>query len=164
VQAGHPCAEAITVFALMIGGLFPINSSGPRVAFLLAYSDANGRLLWPNFRSPLLWDLTAIITYVTGSVIYLYLPLIPDLAQLAEHKTPWRRKNVPHSFSGVDRQATPSGMRWNARMKLMACVILAVAISVHTNRCLGFCDGQSRRCGTAPSLAPISWLAPSSAG
>lgn len=124
-------AEAITVFALMIGGMFPIIHLGRAWLFYWLLPYPNSRLLWPNFRSPLLWDLTAIVTYVTGSVIYLYLPLIPDMAQLAEHSTPWRRKLyrwLSLGWTGSDRE-------WHAlerAMKLMACIILAVAVSVHT--------------------------------
>jgi Ni/Fe-hydrogenase subunit HybB-like protein len=125
-------AEAITVFALMIGAMFPIIHLGRAWRFYWLFPYPNGRLLWPNFRSPLLWDVTAIVTYLTGSVIYLYLPLIPDLAQLAdEHKTPWRRalyRALSLGWTGSDRQ-------WHAlerAMKLMACIILAVAVSVHT--------------------------------
>src|SRR5215467_7295570 len=124
-------AEAITVFALMIGGMFPIIHLGRAWLFYWLLPYPNSRLLWPNFRSPLLWDLTAIVTYVAGSLIYLYLPLIPDMAQLAEHNTPWRRKLyrlLSLGWSGSDRE-------WHAlerAMKLMACLILAVAVSVHT--------------------------------
>src|SRR5262252_7838121 len=124
-------AEAITVFALMIGGMFPIIHLGRAWRFYWLIPYPNGRLLWPNFRSPLLWDLTAIVTYVTGSVIYLYLPLIPDMAQLAEHNTPWRRR----LYRILSLGWTGSDTEWHAlerAMKLMACVILAVAISVHT--------------------------------
>src|SRR6266581_2228029 len=80
-------AEALTLFALMIGGMFPIIHLGRAWVFYWLIPYPNSRLIWPNFRSPLLWDLTAILTYVTGSVIYLFLPLIPDMAQLAEHNT-----------------------------------------------------------------------------
>jgi molybdopterin-containing oxidoreductase family membrane subunit len=124
-------AEAITVFALMIGGMFPIIHLGRAWLFYWLLPYPNSRLLWPNFRSPLLWDLTAIVTYVTGSIIYLYLPLIPDMAQLAEHNTPWRRRlyrTLSLGWTGSDRE-------WHAlerAMKLMACLILAVAVSVHT--------------------------------
>src|SRR5690349_10805135 len=124
-------AEAITVFALMIGGMFPIIHLGRAWLFYWLLPYPNSRLLWPNFRSPLLWDLTAIVTYVTGSIIYLYLPLIPDMAQLAEHNTPWRRslyRALSLGWTGSDRE-------WRAlerAMKLMACIILAVAVSVHT--------------------------------
>src|SRR3954453_1302204 len=66
-------AEAITVFALMIGGMFPIVHLGRAWLFYWLIPLPNGRLLWPNFRSPLLWDVTAISTYLTGSTIYLFL-------------------------------------------------------------------------------------------
>jgi molybdopterin-containing oxidoreductase family membrane subunit len=124
-------AEAITVFALMIGGMFPIIHLGRAWLFYWLLPYANSRLLWPNFRSPLLWDLTAIVTYVTGSIIYLYLPLIPDMAQLVQHNTSWRRRfyrTLSLGWTGSDRE-------WHAlerAMKLMACIILAVAVSVHT--------------------------------
>jgi molybdopterin-containing oxidoreductase family membrane subunit len=124
-------AEAITVFALMIGGMFPIIHLGRAWRFYWLLPYPNSRLLWPNFRSPLLWDLTAIVTYVTGSVIYLYLPLIPDMAQLAEHNTPWRRK----LYRALSLGWTGSDREWHAlerAMKLMAGIILAVAVSVHT--------------------------------
>src|SRR5215472_756352 len=124
-------AEAITVFALMIGGMFPIIHLGRAWRFYWLLPYPNSRLLWPNFRSPLLWDLTAIMTYVTGSVIYLYLPLIPDVAQLAEHTTPWRRK----LYRALSLGWTGSDREWRAlehAMKLMAGIILAVAVSVHT--------------------------------
>src|SRR5689334_15336300 len=124
-------AEAITVFALMIGGMFPIIHLGRAWLFYWLIPYPNMRLLWPNYRSPLLWDLTAIVTYVTGSIIYLYLPLIPDMAQLAEHNTPWRRK----FYRALSLGWTGSDREWRAlerAMRLMACIILAVAVSVHT--------------------------------
>jgi molybdopterin-containing oxidoreductase family membrane subunit len=115
----------------MIGGLFPIIHLGRSWRFYWLIPYPNARLLWPNFRSPLLWDLTAIFTYLTGSLIYLYLPLIPDMAQLAGHNIPWRRKlyrTLSLGWTGSDRE-------WQAlerAIKLMSCIILAVAISVHT--------------------------------
>ncbi len=124
-------AEAITVFCLMIGGMFPIIHLGRSWRFYWLIPYPNARLLWPNFRSPLLWDLTAILTYLTGSLIYLYLPLIPDMAQLAEHNVPWRRK----LYRALSLGWTGSDREWQAlerAIKLMSCIILAVAISVHT--------------------------------
>jgi molybdopterin-containing oxidoreductase family membrane subunit len=124
-------AEAITVFALMIGAMFPLIHLGRVLKFYWLIPYPNERLLWPNFRSPLLWDLTAIFTYMTGSVLYLYLPLIPDLAQLATRSHGWRRRMyrlLSLNWVGSDRQ-------WHAlerAMKLMAGIILAIAVSVHT--------------------------------
>jgi Ni/Fe-hydrogenase subunit HybB-like protein len=124
-------AEAITVFALMIGGMFPIIHLGRAWIFYWLVPYPNSRLLWPNFRSPLMWDLTAISTYLIGSTIFLFLPLIPDVAQLARHSTGWRRwlyRKLALGWTGSDRE-------WHAlerAMKLMAGIILAVAVSVHT--------------------------------
>src|SRR5271165_5658243 len=124
-------AEAITVFALMIGGLFPLIHLGRVWVFYWLVPYPNSRLLWPNFRSPLVWDLTAIVTYLTGSMIYLYLPLIPDLAQLAEETSGWRRR----LYAALSLGWTGSDREWHTlehAMKLMAGIILAVAVSVHT--------------------------------
>jgi len=124
-------AEAITLFALMIGGLFPLIHLGRVWLFYWLIPYPNERLLWPNFRSPLVWDMTAIMTYMTGSFLYLYLPLIPDLALMAKRSTGLRSKIcglLSLGWSGSDRQ-------WHAlerATKLMAVVILAVAISVHS--------------------------------
>lgn len=124
-------AEAITVFALIIGAILPLIHLGRVWLFYWLIPYPNQRLLWPNFRSPLMWDLTAIFTYLTASVIYLYLPLIPDLAQLAAHSRGWRRavyRRLAIGWVGSDRQ-------WHAleqAMKLMAALILAIAVSVHT--------------------------------
>lgn len=124
-------AEAITVFALMIGGMFPLIHLGRAWLFYWLFPYPNSRLLWPNYRSPLMWDVTAISTYLTGSVIFLYLPLIPDVAQLAERATGWRLriyKLLALGWTGSDRE-------WHAlerAMKLMAGIILAVAVSVHS--------------------------------
>ncbi len=124
-------AEAITVFALFIGAIIPLIHLGRVWLFYWLIPYPSARLLWPNFRSPLMWDLTAIFTYLTGSVLYLYLPLIPDLAQLSAHSRGWRQplyRLLALGWAGSDRQ-------WHAleqTMKLMAAIILAIAVSVHT--------------------------------
>src|SRR2546428_154436 len=64
------CAEAITAFALMIGGIFPLIHLGrPWLAWwLLPYPSERG--IWPNYRSPLAWDFFAINTYLIGSLLF----------------------------------------------------------------------------------------------
>jgi molybdopterin-containing oxidoreductase family membrane subunit len=124
-------AEAITVFALMIGGLFPIIHLGRAWLLFWLFPYPNTRLLWPNFRSPLLWDVAAISTYLIGSTLYLFLPLIPDVAQLARHSTGMRR----WIYRKLSLGWTGSAREWHAlerAMKLMAGIILSVAVSVHT--------------------------------
>src|SRR5881394_3754463 len=125
------CAEVITVFALMIGAMFPIIHLGrPWLAFwLIPYPSERG--LWPNLRSPLAWDFFAISTYLTGSSLFLYLPTIPDFALMRDQMTGWRRKI--YGFLALGWQGTTKQWhRLEAAMQIMAIAIVPVAISVHT--------------------------------
>ena len=77
-------AEAMTIFAVATAGLFPLIHTGrPWVDFWL-FPYPNDRLLWPQFRSPLMWDVFAISTYGTTSVMFWYLGLIPDFATVRD--------------------------------------------------------------------------------
>lgn len=78
-------AEAMTIFAVMCAGLFPLIHMGrPWLAFwMFPYPNFRGPL-WVNFRSPLVWDVVAISTYFTISLIFWYLGLVPDLATLRD--------------------------------------------------------------------------------
>lgn len=125
------CAEAITVFALMIGPMFIIIHLGKPWLFywVLPYPS---RELWPNFRSPLLWDFTSINTYLLGSITYLYLPMIPDLAVLRDTVTKrWQKalyRALALGWTGTQRQ-------WRsleAAITIMAVIIIPIAVSVHT--------------------------------
>lgn len=73
-------AEAMTVFAVMTAGLFPLIHLGRLwvVYYILPYPSQ--RQIWPNFQSPLVWDVVAVTTYFTVSAIFFYVGLIPDLA------------------------------------------------------------------------------------
>jgi len=125
------CAEAITVFALMIGALFPIIHLGRPWLFYWLMPYPNERGLWPNFRSPLAWDFFAINTYLTGSSIYLFLPLIPDLAMLRAKSTGVKRKI--YSILSLGWRGTPKQWhRLERAVQIMAIVIIPVAVSVHT--------------------------------
>ena len=74
-------AETMTVFTVAVGGLFPLIHLGRNWVFFYLIPYPNQRGLWPNFRSALLWDATAILTYITGSSLFLYLGMLPDLAR-----------------------------------------------------------------------------------
>ncbi|MDP2320307.1 MAG: NrfD/PsrC family molybdoenzyme membrane anchor subunit [Acidobacteriota bacterium] len=125
------CAEAITVFALMIGAMFPIIHLGrPWLAFWL-FPYPSDRDLWPNFRSPLAWDFFAINTYLIGSVLFLFLPMIPDFALIRDRSTGWR-KTVYGALSFGWRGTTRQWNRLESAMQIMAVAILPVAVSVHT--------------------------------
>jgi Ni/Fe-hydrogenase subunit HybB-like protein len=84
-------AEAMTIFAVMTAGLFPLIHMGrPWFAYWL-FPYPNWRFLWVNFRSPLVWDVFAVSTYFTISLCFWYTGLIPDFATLRDRMTGWRR-------------------------------------------------------------------------
>jgi Ni/Fe-hydrogenase subunit HybB-like protein len=121
------CAEVITVFALMIGAMFPIIHLGrPWLAFwLIPYPSDRG--IWPNFRSPLVWDFFAINTYLIGSVLFLLLPMIPDFALVRDRSTGWRRRiysTLALGWQGTTKQ----WHRLESAMQIMAIAILPVAV------------------------------------
>ena len=128
------CAEAITVFALCVGGLFPLIHLGRPWLFYYMLPFANHRELWPNFRSPLMWDLVAIATYLTGSILYLALPLIPDLAILRDRWSGQRdlRARLVRVLA-LGWRGTPE--QWHSLesgIRILAIAIIPVAISVHS--------------------------------
>ena len=125
------CAEVITVFALMIGAMFPVIHLGrPWLAFwLIPYPSERG--IWPNFRSPLLWDFFAINTYFLGSTIFLLLPTIPDFAVVRDRAKGWRKKI--YSLLALGWRGTPQQWhRLETAMHIMAIAIIPVAVSVHS--------------------------------
>lgn len=125
------CSEAVTVFALMIGGIIPIMHLGRPQLFYWLAPYPNERGLWPNFRSPLMWDFFAINTYLIGSIIYLYLPLIPDLALLRARSSGLRRRI--YALLCLGWQGTQ--LQWDRlerAVRAMAVIIIMVAVSVHT--------------------------------
>jgi Ni/Fe-hydrogenase subunit HybB-like protein len=85
-------AEAMTIFAVMTAGLFPLIHLGRVWYFYYLVPYPSTRLLWPNFRSPLVWDMFAIGTYFTISLVFWYLGLIPDLAVLRDKFTGVKKK------------------------------------------------------------------------
>ncbi len=85
-------SEAMTVFAVMIAGLFPLIHLGRVwiVYWILPYP--NERNLWPNFQSPLVFDVIAISTYLTVSILFWYTGLVPDLATIRDRSSGFRKK------------------------------------------------------------------------
>jgi Ni/Fe-hydrogenase subunit HybB-like protein len=125
------CAEVITVFALMIGAMFPIIHLGRPWLFFWLIPYPSERQIWPNVRSPLVWDFFAISTYLTGSTLFLLLPLIPDFALMRDQMTGWRKRIygvLALSWQGTTKQ----WHRLEAAMHIMAIAIVPVAVSVHT--------------------------------
>jgi Ni/Fe-hydrogenase subunit HybB-like protein len=125
------CAEVITVFALSIGAMFPVIHLGrPWLAFwLFPYPSERG--IWPNIRSPLLWDFFAINTYLIGSVTFLLLPVIPDLALIRDTATGVRQRIYRVLALGW-RGTSKQWHRLETAMHIMAIAIIPVAVSVHS--------------------------------
>jgi molybdopterin-containing oxidoreductase family membrane subunit len=105
--AVYRVAEMMTVFAVMTAGLYPILHLGrPWFAYwLMPYP--NQRELWINFRSPLIWDVFAISTYLIVSTVFLLVGVAPDAAALREKATGWRRRwyrALAFGWRGTDEQ------------------------------------------------------------
>ncbi len=121
-------AELVTVFSLMMGALMPLIDMGRPERVLNLF-------LFGRFQSPLLWDIVAITSYFTGSLIYLYLPLIPDLAlmrdRLGQGASAFKRKVL--TFLAVGWRNTPQQrQRLEKASWIMAVAIIPVMVSVHT--------------------------------
>src|SRR6185503_13771969 len=102
----------------------------PWLAFWL-FPYPSERLIWPNFRSPLVWDFFAINTYLTGSVLFLLLPIIPDFAVIRDKSTGLRKK--VYGTLALGWRGTPKQWhRLESAMQIMAIAIIPVAVSVHT--------------------------------
>ena len=88
-------AEAMTIFAVMCAGLFPLIHMGRiwMAMFIFPYVNTRGPL-WPNFNSPLLWDVFAISTYFTVSLLFWYTGLVPDFATVRDRATGFRKKFI----------------------------------------------------------------------
>jgi Ni/Fe-hydrogenase subunit HybB-like protein len=124
-------AEAMTLFALMIGGLFPIIHLGRNWRFYWMIPIPNERGLWPNFRSALMWDLLAILTYITASSLFLFLPLVPDMATARDRTKGLRRKAysiLSLGWRGTQQQWS----RLHLAMRIFTIVVIPIAVSVHT--------------------------------
>ncbi|MCG3182633.1 MAG: hypothetical protein ICCCNLDF_00697 [Planctomycetes bacterium] len=127
-------AEAMTLFAVVCAGLFPLIHMGRLwIGFLWVapYPNLRGPL-WVNFRSPLLWDVFAISTYLTISAVFWYIGLIPDLATVRDRAKHWGRK----LFYGVLSQGWNGSVRnWNhyeTAYMIFAGLATPLVFSVHT--------------------------------
>jgi len=124
-------AELMTTFGLIQAGASIFMHMGRVWLSYWMLPIPNERLLWPNFHSPLMWDLLAITTYVLGSTMYLFLPLIPDLAMARDRSTGWRKsffKVLALGFRGTEGE----WRHLTTAMNYFAFAIIPVMFSVHT--------------------------------
>src|SRR3989338_4054973 len=116
-------AEAITVLVLFVG-------AGNILMDLGRPDRALNVVRYPNFRSPLLWDVTSITAYLTVSTLYLYVPLIPDIALLRDRfpRRRWLYRPLALVWNNTPRQ------RWwlELLIAVLAVIVIPIAVSVHT--------------------------------
>jgi len=125
-------AEAMTIFAVICAGMFPILHMGrPWLAyFALPYPNARGSL-WLNFRSALAWDVFAISTYFTVSLLFWYLGLVPDFATLRDRARGLKKKIYGWLSLGW-KGTVKSWKRHEKASLLLAGLATPLVVSVHT--------------------------------
>jgi Ni/Fe-hydrogenase subunit HybB-like protein len=121
----------MTIFAVLTAGLFPLIHAGRMwfAYFLLPYP--NQRYLWPNFKSPLVWDVFAISTYLSISTVFFIVGLVPDVAALRDASTGWRRRvfaMLSLGWEGSDRQ----WRHYRRAYGLFAALATPLVLSVHS--------------------------------
>lgn len=125
-------AEAMTLFAVMCAGLFPGFHVGRvwMVWFLAPIPNANA--IWQNFKSPLLWDVFAVSTYFTVSVIFWFIGLVPDLATLRDRCKPGLRKMLYGIFALGWRGGNRHWSHYETAYMLLAALSTPLVLSVHS--------------------------------
>jgi len=134
-------AEAMTLFAVASAGIFPLFHTGrPWLAYwLLPYPNTMG--VWPQFRSPLVWDVFAVSTYATVSLLFWFVGLIPDLATLRDRA---RRKGFQIFYGMLAMGWRGSALHWHRyemAYLLLAGLATPLVVSVHTVVSFDFAAG-----------------------
>ncbi len=125
-------AEAMTIFAVMCAGIFPIIHTGrPWLAgYLTPYPNQHS--LWVNFTSPLVWDVFAVSTYFTVSFVFWYVGLIPDFATLRDRTASKLKKTIYSVFSLGWRHSNRHWTHYEKSYILLAGFATPLVLSVHT--------------------------------
>ncbi len=126
-------AEAMTIFAVMCAGIFPLFHTGrPWRAYWLFPLPNPDLSMWQNFRSPLMWDVFAVSTYFTVSLLFWYVGMLPDLATLRDRaSSPWRQR----IFGILSLGWRGSARHWNHYEKaylILAGLSTPLVLSVHS--------------------------------
>lgn len=130
-SAFNRIAEAMTVIAVMTAGLYPLIHLGRVWKFYYLFPYPNQRLLWVNFRSPLVWDVFAVSTYLTISLIFFYVGMIPDFAAARQHFTGprhWLYKTLSLGWEGTLNQ----WRHYNRLYMFLAAFATPLVVSVHS--------------------------------
>ncbi|ANM30118.1 hydrogenase [Acidobacteria bacterium Mor1] len=125
-------AEAMTIFAVICAGLFPgIHIGRVWLAYWL-FPIPNQMEMWPNFRSPLLWDVFAVSTYFTVSLVFWYMGMIPDLATVRDRATTKLRQWIYGALALGWRGSTRAWVHYERAYLLLAALATPLVLSVHS--------------------------------
>lgn len=124
-------AEAMTIFAVMCAGIFPGIHVGRIWAAYWLFPIPNSMAMWPNFKSPLLWDVFAVSTYFTVSLLFWYVGLIPDLATLRD-RAKGTAKKVYGFFAIGWRGANRHWQNYERAYLILAAIATPLVLSVHS--------------------------------
>jgi len=125
-------AEAMTVFAVICAATFPgIHVGRVWLAYWL-FPIPNQMQMWPNFRSPLLWDVFAVSTYATVSILFWYMGMVPDLATLRDRATGKIRQFAYGLFSWGWRGSMRQWHRYERAYLILAALSTPLVLSVHS--------------------------------
>jgi len=125
-------AEAMTIFAVMCAGMFPLLHMGRPWMFFYLLPYPNPMWLWPQFRSPLVWDVFAVSTYFTVSLLFWFIGLIPDLATLRDRAKTKAQKIIYGMLSMGWRGSAVHWSRYETASLLLAGLCTPLVVSVHT--------------------------------
>ncbi|MFQ5586584.1 MAG: NrfD/PsrC family molybdoenzyme membrane anchor subunit [Thermodesulfobacteriota bacterium] len=124
-------AEAMTFFSVLTAAIFVFVHMGRPWNFYWTMPYPNQRQIWTSFQSPLMFDVLAISTYMTSSMIFLYFGSIPDLAAVRDRVTGWRKQL--YGTLALGWRGTDSEWRWLMRAyTFFAVLIIPLAVSVHS--------------------------------
>ncbi len=125
-------AEGMTVFAVLTAGLFPIIHLGRPWNFYWLFPYPNQRELWVNFKSPLLWDVFAVSTYLTVSSLFFFVGLIPDIAAVRDRVTEAPRKFVYSVLSLGWKGSNWEWLHYTRAYLFFAAFATPLVLSVHS--------------------------------
>jgi Ni/Fe-hydrogenase subunit HybB-like protein len=125
-------AEAMTLFAVACAGMFPLLHMGRPWLFYWMAPYPNTMYLWPQFRSPLVWDVFAVSTYATVSLLFWFVGLIPDLATLRDRAKNRASKVVYGILAMGWRGSAVHWHRYETASLLLAGLATPLVVSVHT--------------------------------
>jgi Ni/Fe-hydrogenase subunit HybB-like protein len=135
-------AESMTLFAVACAAFYPVFHTGrPWVAFYWLFPYPNTMGLWPNFRSPLIWDVFAVSTYATVSALFWFVGLIPDLATLRDRakSKPWK---IVYGIAAMGwRGSARHWHNYETAYLLLAGLATPLVVSVHTVVSFDFAAG-----------------------